>query len=552
MNKILFIINNRVCLVLIFIVLLAGLIRFYKLADIPVSLYWDEVATGYNAFSIADNLKDEYGNFMPILFRSYNDYKMPLNVYLTAASVKIFGLNEFSVRFPSALFGTATVAIVFFLVQKLFSFKKTKYKYLNANVLAILSSFLLSISPWHIQFSRAGFEANIALFFIILGAYLFLKGLFTYKYFLFSFFSFALAFYGYRSTQIFLPFFIIGLFLVWKKEILNLGLKKLLVGLIFFLILISPLIVPLAKEGSSRFQQTSISIQVNEEAIKDYQKGISSNRKLLYARVFLENYLAEFSPQFLFISGDQNGRHSPRGMGLLYLWEIPFLVLGFYVLVRKFAFKVSGTVFVWLLASPIASALSIPDPHALRSLNLLPIPQIITALGVFYLAGLLPKNFLRIYVGTMVVIICLFFVNYIKLYNLSNTKLVVSDWGDGYKQLITYINKNENKYDRIIISGHYWQPYMYELFYKQYDPEKFQLFGSSQQFDKYIFGGTSWDLNVGKPELNRINLKEFAHSSNVLVALSPEEYKDQVQNISVNYKIKDHNGKTVFIVGNLK
>jgi 4-amino-4-deoxy-L-arabinose transferase-like glycosyltransferase len=538
---------------LFIIVVLAGILRFYQVDKVPVSLYWDEVSQGYNAYSISQTLRDEYGKFLPILFRAYDDYKMPLNVYLTAISVGLFGLNEFAVRFPSALLGTLTVLVTFFLV-KMFLEKSNwetgeKYK----NQIGLLSAFFLSISPWHIQFSRAGFEANVALFFIILGVYLFLKGLEKYRYYLFSFIFFAVACYGYRSVEIFLPVLLLGFFVGFRKELSKIGLIKLGLGLVFFAILIFPLVGPLTKEGSSRLNQTSITIAVNETAAVNFQKGIPTNRKVIYAGIFLQDYLSQFTPQFLFTGGDPNGRHSPRGMGMMYLWELPFLLLGLYVVFKYFSSPSKISLLIWLLAAPLPSAISIPTPHALRTLNILPVPQIIVSIGVAYLFFVLDKNVKKIYAAVLALLIIFFFVRFIGLYNFTNTKSNVADWADGYKQLTGYVFANDSTYDKVLISGHYWEPYAYFLFYKRFDPKAYQTLGTSNGFGKYVFGGTSWDKDKNSQELGDINLRKYAKtSSRLLVALSPQEYDKQKQNISELTQIKDHNNQIIFVVGKVK
>src|SRR3989304_8681256 len=88
------------------IILLAGFLRLYNLASLPPSLEWDEVATGYDAYSILKTGRDQYGNCLPLTFRSLDDYKPPLYTYLTAISIWIWGWNDFAVRFTGAFLGT--------------------------------------------------------------------------------------------------------------------------------------------------------------------------------------------------------------------------------------------------------------------------------------------------------------------------------------------------------------------------------------------------------------------------------------------------------------
>src|SRR3990170_6052123 len=94
---------------IILIVLIAAVLRLWKLDNIPPHLTPDEAALGYNAYSILKTGKDEYGEFLPIIFKSFGDYKPGLYVYLTVPFVAFFGLNEYTVRLPSAIFGIIAV-----------------------------------------------------------------------------------------------------------------------------------------------------------------------------------------------------------------------------------------------------------------------------------------------------------------------------------------------------------------------------------------------------------------------------------------------------------
>jgi len=99
--------------ILIMAIILGALLCFYKLGSIPNGLCVDEALSGYNAFSILLSGKDEYGKVLPVVFRFFGSYSPPLYVYLTAPAVAIFGLNIFSIRFISALFGVIILPAFF-------------------------------------------------------------------------------------------------------------------------------------------------------------------------------------------------------------------------------------------------------------------------------------------------------------------------------------------------------------------------------------------------------------------------------------------------------
>jgi len=112
--------NRLVLAALVLIVLVAFGLRFYRLGSAPPSINWDEAAVGYNAWTIANWGKDEWGRTLPLVFKSFGEYKHPVYVYLTVPFVALFGLTDFAVRAPSAFFGVLNVVVIFFLARRLF------------------------------------------------------------------------------------------------------------------------------------------------------------------------------------------------------------------------------------------------------------------------------------------------------------------------------------------------------------------------------------------------------------------------------------------------
>ena len=555
---------NKVYILLFLVVVFAGILRFYKVEQNPVSLYWDEVSSTYNAYSILKTGKDEFGTPHPLLFRAFEDYKTPANIYLTTIPVAIFGLNEFSARFTSAFLGTLTVLVMFFLVKEMFPkpISLTTGHWISSNYLALLASFFLATSPWSLQFSRTGFEANAGLFFVTLGATFFFRFINTNKsinLFLSSI-VFAASIYFYRSIWVFTPMLVLSLILVYRKTLFSkLNIKKLLISGVIFLMALGPFVpVMISKDGLIRINQVNVvdnsfdqttQFISNQKTVKGEIGKIVFNRRVAWANEIAHGYLVHFSQSFLFFKGDGNSRHGVTGMGVMYLWGALFIIPGIIALF-KLDKRVRNTIILWTLIAPIPAAASVPVPHALRSLNMVPMPQILCALGIVLILMNLNRN-KRIVFSLLTSFAILFLlVRYLFIYYGPYANQVSSSWGDGYKQLTQYVFTNESKYAKVVVSGHYWQPYIYFLFYKKYDPALFQKSGSKKGFDKYLFGGTSWDMN-GK-ELGDQNLEKFAGTKNALIALSPVEYNLQKQNINIKTEIRNHNNEVVFIVGTLK
>lgn len=548
---------------LVLVVLFAGLLRVYQVDSVPVSLYWDEVASTYNAYSIANTGKDEFGTSFPLLFRSFDDYKTPGNIYLTALSVSVFGLNEFSARASSVILGTLTVLVTFFLVRDLFLYFSSQLKWsIKPDILGLLTALLLAISPWHIQFSRTGFESNVAVFFIVLGVWLFIRSFTKQYYFFLSAISFACSVYMYRSVHIFLPLFFLILGGIFFKEVRLYPKKVLFGGLILFVLLVLPFVPWIFSEGGlARARQVSVVTNSSEQVFDSAEKALESgntliskvifNRRVVYVTQTFQNYLKHYSPFFLFLEGDSNLRHSPIGMGVMYLWELPFVLIGLFVILTRLPRRLGIFIILWILIAPIPASVSVPNPHALRSLNMIPMPQLVVAMGLYWIYQVMQKKWRILYLVMLIVLMSVFFVRYIYLYYGITSRESSQDWADGYKKLVEVISEKEDSYEKVVISGYYWQPYIYFLFYKQYDPVLFQQSGSKAGFDKYVFGGTAWDKEQRSEELHDVDLREYSGANHILVALSPSEYESQKDSVILLDKIYNHNGDLIFIVGEM-
>ncbi len=490
------------------IVLLAAVLRFYQLGTIAPSLTWDEAAWGYNAYSLGIDGRDEYGKFMPVdYFESFGDYKPPVYAYLDILPVKVFGLTEFAVRFPSALFGTLTVLVTYFLVQRIFSVhesKKTKIRDYTEWI-ALVSAGLLAISPWHILLSRGAFEANVATFLLATGVWLFLEAVQRKKYLLIlSAVSFVLAFYTFNSARIVGPILLVGLAIGFWRQLLQMKKAVVLSAVIGIALLLPILPFLLSPQSKVRFQEVNIFSDLtvlersNQEIVNDGNAPLSKiihNRRLAYGTEYLDHYFDNLSFDFLFIHGDDNPKFSVNSMGQLYLFELPFLIAGILFLFRKR----TGAWWIvpfWLLAAIVPAAAARETPHALRIEGALPMFQILVAYGFVSIFRLLPR--LRLLAMTIVALVALCNVVYfVEDYFTHYATQYSKEWQYGYKEALAYMQQEEGKYSKIYFTGELGRPYIYTLFYTKYDPASFRAnatieheglgFTNVHQFGKYYF-----------------------------------------------------------------
>jgi 4-amino-4-deoxy-L-arabinose transferase-like glycosyltransferase len=455
---------------LILIVLIAGFLRFYHLTTVPPALNSDEVAIGYNAYSILKTGRDEYGLRYPITFRSFDDYKMPVYVYMVTASMKVFGYNDFAVRFPSAMFGMLTVLVTYFFAQNLFSRWDNK----QSHRIALIASLLLAISPWSLQFSRAGYEANVAVFFVVTGACLFLLGLKKGWALLLSALIFSLAIWTYLSARIFVPLLVLGLAIVYVKELWK---QKIAAGLSILLavILLLP-IIKLSLSPQGQMRAAGVSAFTNPDDLKksvsrlvlDKAKGLGiftvfDNRRVIYAVTFLRGYFSHFDPNFLFLDKSIDKYRAPD-VGLLYLFELPLLLIGLYMLVRK-RDSASAILFWWILVAPVAAAFTLQLPHPVRTLVFLPALQIVSAVGLITLWEKLRHA--RI---VIILIILLSITYYLHQYYIVFPVEDAKYWYTGRREMTEKINALKGSYDTVYVSDYLDFPYIFYLYYGHIDP----------------------------------------------------------------------------------
>ena len=524
---------------IIVVLLIAAFLRFYKLDSYPVSISWDEAAIGYNAYSIAQTGKDEYGQKFPVLFRSFNDYKLPGYIYLDALLIKIFGLSSFTTRMPSALMGVFAILAIYLLVKNLFNQK-----------VAAIASFFLAISPWHLQFSRAAFESNGALTIVLYGIVLLLLGLRNKIWAFLSIPILAASLYFYYSPRIFIPLILAAFIIIFRKEIIP-NFKFFAFGFLAAAVISIPIVTRvLSFEGQKRVRE--VSVFADPSLAKIYAdtrlknelplENIFLNQRIPYAIEVLKNYSTYFSPTFLFFAHDPNPRHRSFNQGNFYLFEIVTILLGAFLLMRQKETKSKFFLLAWLLAAPIPASFAKDSPHALRALLMLPALVIISAIGA---KSLLNVNMTRLIALPIVLITFIFYaISYYILYPRQDSQ----SWAFGHRQLYSKLSQLEKTADTVIVSGYYWKPYIFYLYYNKIDPALYQKEENQQKIGKYKFGIAGWD---GGQDLNG-QILESQKNKETLVAISPREYQalENKSRLKILETIGDYSGgNAVFLIG---
>lgn len=493
---------------LIFILLLAAFLRFYRLEDYP-ALNADEAAIGYNAYSLIQTGKDEHGNSWPIHFQSFNDYKPGLYFYIVLPFVKYLGLNTSAVRIPGALFGGLTVLVVYLLVKELeasglrtiSSETSLGRRLVEDNILALTSALFLAISPWHIHFSRGGWEANVATFFITTGLWLFLKSLKNPKYYVLCTSFFVLSLYTYHASRVVVPVLGIGLLILYKNQIRK-NLRPVVVAGLISLVLLAPLILDLTRGsvfsravGVGLFADPGPLNRINEQRgehnnFRSLPAILLHNKPVNYSLAFLENWSDHFWGEFLFLSGDEVQRNRVPETGQMYLLDILFLIAGFVAIAKNS--RGWGSILLWLAVAPAAAGLTFQSPHALRAQSMAIPLAIIAGQGLIFLSLWLHKTVKKKPLLDLTFIVFVFtfswgFARHLHMYWVHMSKEYPFSSQYGAKELVAYVQQKEDRYEKIIVTDKYDQPYILFLFYLKYPPEKFQLEHDLTPRDKFGF-----------------------------------------------------------------
>ncbi len=494
------------------ILIVSVLLRFWRLDSVPVSLFGDELDIGYQAYSILTTGKDYMGNFLPIHLQSLAENRTPLYLYSSVPTVAIFGISPLGVRLPAAIFGVLGILGFYLLVRKLFA----------NETLALLAALFMSLSAWHIQYSRAGFEVTQMLCLYLFGVWAFIRGLSGNKWLIISATLLALTPWSYNTAKFFLHITGLALLIIWWSDIKQLQRRYLLGSFLIFLIIVFPIYISnFFGGGGQRFLDLSLAndptiipnigfARLNDAKVRKYNSTSSVQAttldKLIHNKVtyiwgeFTNNYFQAYSTDFLFIKGDPNPRQSIAGVGEFYKIQGLLLMAGLIFLFSKnYNRRVKLLIGFWLLAAPIPAALTKDGGyHATRLFFLLPPFLILISIGAISLISIFKKSHRYLVSSVLVVLILSSFIFYQHNYWFHYPWDSQKWWQAGYQQAISVTMSEEPRYDRVIFSQYDEPSLKFFLAWSSYPPDKFQKsiplpkedlvgFGRSERLGKFYF-----------------------------------------------------------------
>jgi len=472
---------------IILVLLLASVIRLWDLSNTPISLYWDEMDVGYQAYSILNTGKDYFGNFLPLTPHSFADFRAPVFIYLTIPFIQVFDLTALGVRLPAAVAAVVSIYLIFLVAKEILENKK----------LALIAALILAFSPWHIHYSRMSFEATTMLTFFLLGVYGFFKGLKAPKWFIVSSIGFSLSMWTYNTAKLFVPLTIFILAVLFFKSIKTNFKKPLLIALLIFIIQGALLFYSnFFMEGGQRFSEISVFTDPQIASKVDYLRfqsalSFSENQradqqtrlidKIVYNKPILildrlsANFIEVFSTEFLFLSGDPNLRHSASIVGQFYRIEFLTFILGLAVLITNLKKRKMVFLSLWILTAPIPAIFTRDGGnHATRLFFLLPALILVITLGVGFMGEIFTGKIKKIaFIGYFLIFFfqaSIFLNFYFGAYSWESGE----GFQDGFSQLVRKAIELKGEYDYVIIDDRRDSALMSYLFESKMDPVSFQ------------------------------------------------------------------------------
>jgi len=532
-------------LVLLLITFLGGLVRFFWLDRFPVAPNWDEISHGYNAYSILMTGKDEWGNRLPLIFRAFGDYKLPVYIYLTTIPVWLFGLSVFSIRFISALAGTLAIPGIYLLTNSLFP------KYTMSNVkskinIGLLSAFFLALLPWHFFISRPALEANLALTLIIFGFYFLIRFINTSSFvipgstrnpsgisLLVSSVLLGLSLHTYNTARVFVPTLLLAFLVIYWKQIklivssvipakagihssntefgtnlyrfpIRSGMTSIRLALLIFAFFATIVAFQIfTGVGTARYSKLNIITESTAYTLgqKRIESGLPPivakfvfNRPVYFVQTFINNYFEYFTPSFFNQSRGAQSQFAIPGANLLGFPVMVLFLIGLFYLLKNPGEKSHLFLLAWLLLSPIASALTVDPPQALRPNPMIPAIVIIASLGLLFVLIHFSSSVKRFATVTVILLIALNFGIYLNNYLTLYPKVYSESWMYGYREVFEYLNTQKN-FNKIFISKRYGEPHIFYAFFNKLDPKKLQPGGDNVRFEK---SGWFWTDKIGE------------------------------------------------------
>ena len=360
------------------------------LASSPPGLYTDEASIGYNAWAIAHYGTDQFGTPWPLLFRDFGDYKGPISTYLLAPLTLLGPLTPTLTRLPSAFAGIALAGAAAMLAWRM----------TRSRPVALIIMLEAALEPWFFHTARINLEADLftVLCFVVVLAAIAGGGVQRTRNCIVAGLALGLAPFSAQPGRFFGLIFLV-LIVFTHLPLMRARQLCLLAGPV----VLATLLLVLGTGGNAVARLGGVSVT---------QHGVLSGIGAL-----IGNYFQYFTPDFLFLHGDPNPRHSSGFGGLLFLTALPILLVGLVTCVRRWREPLCRLAVLGLFVAPIGPALT-TGISARRDVVFLPFLLVVFTYGWAGVLPVLRGHNLRVAAATALIAVAagLYFADYVVAY----------------------------------------------------------------------------------------------------------------------------------------
>ena len=361
---------------LIFIILMiifSSILRLYKYKEYPGGI---NVDSAYNGIAILNLINDR-------TYRAYLPERYGRETFFLYLSIPFYYLSKdpfFRNSIPTIFFGILTVFVFLLLMREVFSID-----------FAIISSYLLMSSPFHLTYSRSGNVHNISpLLMLVLSLYFLVRVIKSgrMRYLILTGIASGIGLQSYKNFKIFF-LFILTILIVETIQSNELTKKAKMIRLflyvgVSFLVGLPIIIYAIKYPYSYLFRELSIMIQ-QKPSLNIYVKNlINFMSGFTLKAVDCGTY---FSPKRAFLTGVKSVLFLiGLGCSLLFIREKPFNYI--YILI-----------FLHIMIAIVA------NPNASHITGMLIPIEILTALGILVVTSFIRLNKLKQYLVILILII---------------------------------------------------------------------------------------------------------------------------------------------------
>jgi len=439
--------------ILILIIFLGVFLRIYQITSIPPGLYPDEAINGNNGWEAVETKSFK-------VFYPENNGREGLFINLIGIFLKIFNYHHYSIRLVSVFVGILTILGIYLLAKEIF----------KDNLIAILSTFFLAVSFWHLNFSRIGFRGILLPFFISFGFYFYFLAK-RKKSKILWFLSgtiIGLGFHSYISYRV-IVILLFVLFLkdvVERKEIQQESLPQ-KTHFYFFNLKISkirPIVLTSLTFSKQIFCFYLIfffgiflaALPLGIYFLNHYSdfisraSGVSIFKSQSPVRAFFES-LVKHLLMFNF-SGDCNFRHHLSCFPQLLNFDYFFFLVGIFALIKSKKISKEAKIFVFsgFFIFLLPSVLTCEGiPHSIRSIGCIPFIYLLVGFGAKKFFEILKNLKVRYFFMFFILTSSFFLTFYFYFYKWARSKNVKDAFSYSYFEISNYLNslpKERKKY----------------------------------------------------------------------------------------------------------